>query len=297
MSKSSQSHSAANPDRLHKSEWTVSSQTVQGSDLIVQHNVQPPGEIEHPVSTHHCISLHLKPVSRRVAFIGTEQYDGSVNKGEFCLHPSTHSGFYSWESVDESIALVIKQQFLNRIAASTECLDPDRLELCSVTIGRDSQIEQIARSFLYEMQHNELGSQLYRETLATQFAIHLLRNYCVFPPRLKQYDCGLSRSQLTAVIDYVEAHLESTLSLQTLAEVADINSTHYFCCLFKQSMHISPYQYVILQRIERAKQLLKQPDLPLVKVALACGFCDQSAFSHAFRKYVVTTPRDYRRQL
>ena len=74
-------------------------------------------------------------------------------------------------------------------------------------------------------------------------------------------------------------------------------STHYFCHLFKQSTGIAPYQYVIQQRIAKAKRLLKQQDLSLVDVALACGFVSQSAFNRTFKQHVGTTPRKYRLEL
>ena len=74
-------------------------------------------------------------------------------------------------------------------------------------------------------------------------------------------------------------------------------STHYFCHLFKQSTGIAPYQYVIQQRIAKAKKLLKRQDLSLVDVALACGFISQSAFNRTFKKHVGTTPRKYRLEL
>ena len=146
------------------------------------------------------------------------------------------------------------------------------------------------------MQNDALGGRLYSETLATQLAIHLLRNYCTFPAQLKHYDKGLSRQQLKAVIRYIDTNLEASISLKDLARVSGLNSHHYFCHLFKQSTGISPYKYVIEQRIEKVKQLLKQ-DLPLVEIALECGFSDQSALSRTFRKCVGTTARDYRRQL
>lgn len=293
----SQSQSAVHPAKINKPEWTVSCQSIQGDRLIVEHNIQPPDAIEHPLSTYHCIALHLSPVSRRVAYIGREKYEGSVTTGDFCLHPSTHSGFYAWETTDESITLLVKPDFLSRTAAQTECLNPDKIELRPIVISRDPQIEYIARSFLAEMQSEGLGGRLYSESLATQFAIHLLRNYCTFPLQLKQYEGGLSSRKLQAAIDYITTHLESSISLNDLARISQINSDYYFSRLFKQSTGISPYQYVIQQRIEKAKQLLKQDNLPLVEIALMCGFSSQSAFSRTFSKLVKTTPRSYRKQL
>lgn len=288
--------SRVQPSEITKNRKILSRLAVHNDNLIVQHDILPPGEEEHPLSTHHFMALHLTPITRRVAHIGDRQYEGSMSTGEFCLHPSTHSGFYAWESTDETAVFIIKPDFLSRTAAQTECLNPE-IELRPIVRDRDRQIEYIARSFLAEMQGKALGEKLYTESLATQFAIHLLRNYCTFAPQLKQYRGGLSSRQLKAVISYINTHLESSISLKDLARVSQINSHHYFCHLFKQSTGIPPYQYVIEQRIKRAKQLLKQDKLPLLEIALECGFSDQSAFNRTFRRCVGSTPRDYRRQL
>ena len=292
---SSESKNRATPSDIIEQRWTLSRRVIRDR-LIVQHDLQPPNEVEHPPSTHHFMALHLTH-SNRIARIGNHQYEGAFNIGEFCLHPCCYSGFYAWDSTDEVVAFIIRSDFLSRLAAQTECLNPDRIELRPVAIGRDPDIEHIARSFLGEMETESLGVKIYSETLAVQLAIHLLRHYCTFPPRLRQYDKGLSRTQLQRVIDYINAYLESNISLPILAELSGVSSPYYFCHLFKQSTGIAPYQYVIQQRVAKAKQLLKQQNLPLVEIALSCGFSSQSAFNRTFKKSVGTTPSEYRRQL
>ena len=117
------------------------------------------------------------------------------------------------------------------------------------------------------------------------------------PTLFKQFSGGLSLQKFQVAIDYINAHLESSISIKDLAQVTQINSDHYFCRLFKQSTGITPYQYVIGQRIEKAKQLLKQNDLSLVEIAMMCGFSSQSSFNRTFRKLVGTTPKNYRQQV
>jgi len=59
-------------------------------------------------------------------------------------------------------------------------------------------------------------------------------------------------------------------------------------------MGVTPHQYVIRRRIERAKKLLKYSDLKIVEIALACGFANQSHLSRHFRNLVGTSPKAYR---
>ncbi|MEO0836923.1 MAG: AraC family transcriptional regulator [Cyanobacteria bacterium J06642_3] len=183
--------------------------------------------------------------------------------------------------------------FLSCIARETGCLNPDKVELKPILCDRDPHIENIARSFLEEMQTDGLGGRLYSETLATQLAINLLRDYCAYPLKLKQYSGGLSPSKLRDAIDYIQANLENKIGLKTLAKITK-TSPYYFSRLFKQSTGLTPYQYVIQQRIELGKGLLKEKDLPIAEIAVMCGFACQSSFTTAFRKLVGVTPRNYR---
>ena len=96
---------------------------------------------------------------------------------------------------------VIKPAYLTRIAAASECLNPDLIEMNPFVLEYDRAIAQITRSFVYEMQSEALGGKLYFETLATQLAIHLLRRYCTYTAKLKRYERGLSHQQLRVVTD------------------------------------------------------------------------------------------------
>ena len=292
----SSSINLVNPLDFIRSELFVFRQRIQTDSLIVEHSIQTPNEIEFSDTDYHILGIHLSPGIRQVTRIGEQKYDGAVDTGYCLLHPANYPAAYSRNSTDECVVFVIEPEYLTRTAAATECLNPDLIEVNPFVLGQDWIIEQITRSFIYEMQNEALGGRLYFETLATQLAIHLLRRYCTFSAKLKQYDKGLSHQQLKIVTDYIEAYLETNIGLKDLATLLGL-STHYFCHLFKQSTGIAPYQYVIQQRITRAKRLLKRQDLSLVDVALACGFISQSAFNRSFKKRVGTTPRKYRLEL
>jgi AraC family transcriptional regulator len=104
----------------------------------------------------------------------------------------------------------------------------------------------------------------------------------------------LSDFQLKRAIDYIRSKLDAQLSLENMA--AEQNFSHYyFCYLFKQSMGVCPWQYVIRSRVERAKNLLKNRDFSIYEVALACGFSNQSHLNKHFRSATGIAPGIYRR--
>jgi AraC family transcriptional regulator len=93
-----------------------------------------------------------------------------------------------------------------------------------------------------------------------------------------------------------EYQLHEKLSLDAIATELNL-SVYYFCELFTQSIGIPPYKYVLQQRVERAKQLLKNSQKPLADIALDCGFASQSHLNRHFHKLASITPKKYRDQI
>ena len=137
--------------------------------------------------------------------------------------------------------------------------------------------------------------QLYIESLANALTINLLRNYSGTKPQVALYEGGLSDRALVRVTEYINEHVTQSIKLQDLAAYVGITQFH-FSRLFKQSTGMSPHQYVMQQRIERAKQLLKKADMSIADIALNCGFSSQSHLGKYFRAMTGMTPRKYRQE-
>jgi AraC-like DNA-binding protein len=104
---------------------------------------------------------------------------------------------------------------------------------------------------------------------------------------------GLPAYKLRRAIEFVEAHIDEPINLERLAaEVC--SSPFHFHRQFKQSTGLTPCKYIRRARIELAKGLLSDSDLPIVEVAAQVGFPDQSHFTAAFRQATSMTPRTYR---
>jgi AraC family transcriptional regulator len=93
-------------------------------------------------------------------------------------------------------------------------------------------------------------------------------------------------------MDYINDYLERELSLNELAAIAQMSQCH-FCRAFRQSTGRSPHQYLIQQRVERAKQLLKQGAMTIAEVAIACGFTHQSHLQRHFKRLTGMTPKTW----
>ena len=288
-----------NPLELFATKPNLSSLDLQlKENLYLHYRHDLPGRLEAPNGfSYHLITFFLTNNERQITHLDDcGEYDGQMNRGEFYLYPAGVSGFTDWQVIDKTLHLIVKPNLLREIALKTNCLNSDRLELLPILKGRDSQIEYLAQSLLTEMQTGNFGSQLYLESLSNVLGVHLLRNYSVFEPVFRRYADGLAPYKLRLTIDYIQSNLDKKLSLKAMAEQVDMGR-YYFATQFKQAMGISPYQYVIEQRVAKAKQLLRQQERSLLEIASDCGFSSQSHFNKVFRQYTGTTPKAYREQL
>jgi AraC-like DNA-binding protein len=106
---------------------------------------------------------------------------------------------------------------------------------------------------------------------------------------------GLTDRQAEQVLEFIRMHLSEELSLEVLARQVGFSRFH-FTRLFRQALGVSPHQVVLRQRIEHAQRLLAETALPLARIAGACGFANQSHFTHAFKRALGMPPRAYRRE-
>ena len=104
---------------------------------------------------------------------------------------------------------------------------------------------------------------------------------------------GLPPKALRRVRDYVMAHLEESISVQSLAAIVGL-SRYHFARAFKQSEGVTPHRFLLQCRVRRAQELLAGTELSLSEIAIAAGFSDQSHCSRRFRELVGLTPSKYR---
>lgn len=104
----------------------------------------------------------------------------------------------------------------------------------------------------------------------------------------------LSPSQERQVRDYIMQNLERNISLGELAGLVHLSRFH-FTRAFKKTVGLPPHQYLIHCRVERAKTMLSQGDVPIQVLAKSLGFSSSSQFSELFRKATGRTPSQFRR--
>jgi len=134
---------------------------------------------------------------------------------------------------------------------------------------------------------------MYGESLAGSLAVYLIKRYAVQKVTPIVYKGGLPRYRLKRVLDYIAGSLDANISLSQLAAIAGM-SPHYFSELFKQSTGRTPHNYVLLRRVERAKQHLRDPKRSIIEAGLDSGFQNPSHFARVFRMLEGTSPSRFR---
>lgn len=107
---------------------------------------------------------------------------------------------------------------------------------------------------------------------------------------------GNNLSLIKKCVNYIHEHYNQNLTLDEVAEHAGLNPS-YFSSLFKKDTGVNFSGFLMNLRIENAKQLLKNTNLPLVDIAVETGFDNQSYFSYVFKKSTSMSPRQYRQSL
>ena len=262
-----------------------------GQGLI--HQEHPACEYNEVCSQQHGIVVHLKPELNSLRRMGDRAEVENVKVGDIAIVPANVN---HWQRIEaessESIILTIEPQIISSIAH--EKVNPERVELLPTFAKADPLIHQLALSIKADLDSNNC-ERLYVESLFQALSMHLLKNYSTRRLELKE-SIGLPPYKLKQAIEYINDNLDRQIKLTDLAKLVDI-SQYYFCRLFNESIGVSPYKYVIQQRVAKAKKLIKNSELTLADIAYECGFSSQSQMTQHFRKCVGVTPKVYRNRL
>ncbi len=273
-----------------KEPWISERRTLQLPGLTLDRHISRPNELDFLGCDRHVLCLLLSEGNRqKITRIGERESEKSQLKGEFWICSAQTPGLWAWDSTDESLMFVIEPHLFNRIAEEVSGVDASGIELLNTIGARDPQIQAIADLFQAELDGGGLGESLYTESLVQVLMIHLLRHYTTLQPKIQIISERLSSQRLQPVVDYIHIHLDRPLHLAELAVIVELSQYH-FCRLFKQSLGIAPYQYVLQQRMEKAKELLHLGKYTIAEISLLTGCTDQSRFSKQFKRHFGITP-------
>jgi AraC family transcriptional regulator len=239
------------------------------------------------------VQLHLRPVSPVNFWLHGRPVsdelvqDGSVSIMRLDQDPSMYLG-----SAFDMVQFYVPRVALDEFADEN---DGCRCETLTWPSGKvDPRLKSLALCLLPVLERPELSSELYVDHLVFAAHAYIARTYGGIKIAPSVVRGGLAPWQLHRATDMLKANLDGQIALSQVARECKLSVSH-FVRAFKQTIGEPPYRWLLQQRIDAAKELLLHSDLPMVEIALKCGFADQACFIRAFRKLLDTTPGEWRR--
>jgi AraC family transcriptional regulator len=137
------------------------------------------------------------------------------------------------------------------------------------------------------------NGRLFLDSIEQAMAIALVNGHAVRHRLVQMYKGGLGSARLRRIKELVHAKIEDDLSLDEMAQTVGLSTAH-FARMFRKSTGETPHQFILRQRIERAKAMLRAPNARVLDVAVACGFKTQQHFAQVFRDVCRVSPTEYR---
>ena len=249
----------------------------------IEHSVHPPMSLSNSNLAQHIVWFNIGPPLHLKWKSHGQWAEGLCETGNVIgLLSNTEREEIQWHNSCNSLEIYFDAHFIDKL------LGKDNFQFSEQRNLNDAFLQDIALK-LYQGCHsgNEI-ERMYSESLSVACAIHLATNYPISDKRIFAPKGKLSSHQLRQIIDYVRSSIHTAVSLEGLASTIHLSIFH-FSRLFKNTLGVSPYQFVLQLKIEYAKRLIRQKH-PIGDIAYKLGFTDSAHFCNAFKKITGQSP-------
>lgn len=258
--------------------------------LLVEHHAIEPTEFPEREPQQHNFFMYTSPAVR--AEIKSPEFSGVrwIRPGALWVMPQGCRHEVRFEGAVEGVALAFDPVRFDNLVESAG--GKSSTPIMQSLAASPPKIEHLMRALDHESKLPSTHDHFGLECIATAIALALSQHARAIaaPPKAGP---RLAPRQIRAVQSYVEEHLEQPIVLAELATAAGLSSFH-FLRAFKRSLGVTPGQYVLDRRMERARSLLKSSNLSIAEIGIRVGFDYSSHFARAFGRAVGTTPSMFR---
>ena len=265
----------------HQADWT---------GIYLQYHDCLSHETPEHYPTQHVIAIQTEGIVEAERKLGDRTRKEQIRVGDVCLVPAHTRHWIHAEGKHGLILLGIEPGSIAEIFPDN--LDTKNIELLPHFAQADPFIYHLGLSLKKALQVNTVDSRFYAESLSVALIAHLMQFYTAKNPVAN--DVFYEDIKIKRAKDYIYACLTKKISLQAIADTVGVSKYH-FCRIFKQSTGLTPWQYVIQQRIELAKQLLKNSQLSIWQISDRLGYSNSTQFTNFFRQHTGITPSDFRK--
>src|SRR5215831_15395105 len=158
----------------------------------------------------------------------------------------------------------------------------------------DTRLAALVKAVNAERIAGFTSGRLFLDSIEQAIAAALVDAYAGQNRSVRELRGGLGPARLRTITELVHGKMDDELSLLEMAQTVDLSPAH-FSRMFRTSTGETPHQFVLRNKIERAKEMLGSPAARVLDVAVACGFKTQQHFARVFRHVCGTSPGEYRR--
>ena len=248
----------------------------------------PPQPVTEPLlwaRPEQVLGMVLRPGSIEIGVRRTELTEFRYVAGEMIL-PLRNEG--KWVGLVSAPYLQLSISDIAMMAASAR-----EVELRMYRKFADPRLRGLATAVHAEMVAGFPSGRLFLDSVEQAIAVALISAHAIGFRPVQIYRSGLGSARLRRIKELVDARMEDDLSLDEMARAVDLSTAH-FARMFRKSTGETPHQFVLRQKIERAKVMLQAPNARILDVAITCGFKTQQHFAQVFRDACGVSPTVYR---
>lgn len=255
---------------------------------------EAPWSAELPTTAAPGIAFCVSQASRVSRQLGRHRAEGCLQPRQFSVLPAQHPSRWTIAGHPRVLHLYVHAEIFANVADQFgHGHDIDTL-LAPRLCAHDPVIAHVADAVLGLLQEGAPGDTYVADHLAHVLAARLLSAHALHAKHGPRAPANLPRERWQRLRDYIDAHLDDDLSLQTLADLISVHPTQVWR-VFKTNLGISPHRYVLQRRLERARHLLARQSASIADIAAQTGFSSQSHLGTHFRREYGETPAGYRR--
>ena len=249
---------------------------------------KPPGMRGHVVMTYYGAAKSIEWSS------GAARHKSLTRPGSITIIPEDHGGNWNIEGPLEVSHVYLTEQ---RLQNTAELLGGGKVELLDRIAFDDAASAHILEMLSQSSVTNDPAARLFVEQAVDLLSTQLIRAHSsIGTLQPMEPRRGLADWQVRRVTGYMREFIDRDIGLEELAGLVGLSQFH-FCTAFRLAVGKSPHHYLTALRMARARELLAEPALSIIQVALAVGYQTPSAFAASFRKATNVTPTAFRRGL
>jgi AraC family transcriptional regulator len=259
------------------------------TDILVSRWVDPRDCLRHEKTVsspdRHVIGVALKTTRLKLTRGAHTIFDGIMPAGTVQVTGPGQPLTAEFRAPCDFIHFHVSNDYLRELQDAARSGSTQPIRDLNDLVVRDPLAELLGRTLI---ESDKAGDLLYAESVGQTLVMHIAR---LESPRPTVN--ALPKWRLRRVQEYVDAHLDQSISLADLAKVVGLSRMH-FAAQFRAATGYRPHDYLLYQRIESAKTILSSTDMPLAEVALTVGFHAQAHFSTVFKRLTGETPARWR---